>query len=140
MRRCFLLVTNDGIFSTFHIGYHSKDASNEPKPLKAEEPEPGLQTRYVRTEMAGHVKVRRLATSRSGACEVAQAWVWNRALEDAEILELWVQTKDRYDVAAIPRSVERMARASSTTVASPSKVENVDPSVPLRCPGRWTTH
>ena len=92
------MVKNDGTFSQFWIGYASADTLGMPKPVDALESESSSQPTLVRTEMAADVNIRRLVTSSRGAGQVAQAWIWSRDLEDDEIAELWVITKERYEV------------------------------------------
>ena len=93
---CLLIITNDGTYSRFWIGYNSKDLKGAPQAARAQEPDAARPVTYVRTEMAADVKIRRLVTSTKGAGLLAQAWVWPRDLEENEIHELWVETKNRY--------------------------------------------
>ena len=93
---CLLIITNDGTYSRFWIGYNSNDAKGVPQPARAQEPDSSRPATYVRTEMANNVKIRRLVTTTKGAGLLAQAWIWPRDLEEEEIYELWVETKNRY--------------------------------------------
>ena len=93
---CLLVVTNDGSYSRFYIGYASNDTKGSPLPCKALVGEPGRPPSDVHTVMDVDVEIRRLVTTTKGAGLLSQAWVWARDLEPHEIHELWVETKGRY--------------------------------------------
>ena len=93
---CLVIITNDGAFSKFYIGYSSKDRKGMPQAAKAAEAVPGHDPSKVRTEVDANVQIRRLVTTSKGAGLLAQAWIWPRDLEPEEIEELWVETKARY--------------------------------------------
>ena len=95
-RWCLLVVTNDGSFSNYRIGYSSRDLTGAPSTARNADPESGEVVTNVRTEFASTVQIRRLVTTTRGAGLIAQAWIWPRDLEEEEIMELWVATKDRY--------------------------------------------
>ena len=102
-RWCLLVVTNDGSFSNFRIGYSSRDLTGAPSTARNADPESGELVTNVRTEFASTVQIRRLVTTTRGAGIIAQAWIWPRDLEEEEIMELWVATKDRYlDKESVP--------------------------------------
>ena len=94
-----VVVTNDGRFSKFYVGFSSDDETGVPEPAKAEEPTPGRPVCDVKTEMAGDVAMRKLYTTGKGAGLLAQAWIWPRDLQPDEVRELWMQTKSRYPIA-----------------------------------------
>lgn len=94
-----LVVTNNGLFSKFYIGFSSIDDSGQPTPARAQEPEPGRDPSDVRTEFNADVRIKRLKTTGKGAGLLAQAWIWPRDLEPDEVRELWIETKKRYPVA-----------------------------------------
>jgi len=94
-----LVVTNDGQYSKFYIGFSSVDDSGAPTPARSQEPEPNRNPADVRTEFSADVRIRRLDTTGKGAGWLAQAWIWPRDLTPDEVRELWMETKKRYPVA-----------------------------------------
>ena len=52
-----VIVTNDGEFSKFYIGYSSKDTKGLPQPAKAQDASPGRSPSHVKTEMEAGVLV-----------------------------------------------------------------------------------
>jgi hypothetical protein len=61
---CLLVVTNDGMFSRFYIGYASNDTRGSPLPCRALVAEPGRQPSDVYAVMDANVQIRRLVTTR----------------------------------------------------------------------------
>lgn len=94
-----LVVTNDGTYSKFYMGFPSTDDSGHPVPCRAQEPDPGRDPGEVKTEFTDEVQIRRLVTAGKGAGWLAQAWIWPRDLQPDEVRELWLETKKRYPVA-----------------------------------------
>lgn len=113
---CLLVVTNDGTYSTFYIGYATDDRSGAPRPCKSLEQEPGKSAHAVQTVMGADVELRRLVTTSKGAGHLAQAWIWASALAAHEIEELWTETKERY-----PLRTEAPAAPSSKEWTAPPK-------------------
>ena len=91
-----LIITNDGCYSKFYIGFSSDDDSGQPTPARAQEPDPSRSPADVRTEFDADVRIRRLNTVGKGAGLMAQSWFWPRDLEPDEVRELWMETKKRY--------------------------------------------
>ena len=118
-----VVVTNDGAFSKFYVGFSSDDETGLPEPAKAEEPTPGRPVCDVKTEVGGHVAIRKLYTTGKGAGLLAQAWIWPRDLQQDEVRELWMQTKGRYPVAK--RGVSSLA---ALPFAIPGGVYRVPPN------------
>ena len=93
------VVTCDGNFSRFYLGFSSTDESGLPEAARAEDPIPGRAITDIRTEISGEAAIRRLNTAGQGAGWLAQAWIWPRDLQPDEVRELWMNTKSRYPVA-----------------------------------------
>ena len=97
--------------------------------MRAEEPESGEFATCVRTELAADVQIRRLVTSTRGAGAIAQAWVWARDLEEDEIMELWVATKDRYLDRRTPVEVREAATLDAPSKAADLPWDTPDPII-----------
>ena len=91
-----VVVSNDGAFSKFYIGYSSDDESGQPDPARALELMPGRAVSDIKTEMDPEAQFRKINTTGRGAGWVSQAWIWPRDLSSEEVRELWMFTKDRY--------------------------------------------
>ena len=70
-----IVVSNDGAFSKFYVGYSSDDESGLPEPARALEPMPGRAVTEVKTEMSCEAQFKKLSTAGKGAGWVAQAWI-----------------------------------------------------------------
>ena len=126
-----LVVTNDGTYSKFYIGFSSVDDSGQPTPARAQEPNPKANSPAdVRTEFDANIQIFRLKTDGKGAGLLAQSWIWPRDLTSEEVRELWMETKKRYPIAKrglphlgldrVRRTAHRLDRQEGGESARPS--------------------
>ena len=73
-----MVVTNDGAYSKFYIGYSSEDESGQPEAARALELMPGRAVSEVKSEMSVDTQFRKLSTTGRGAGWVSQSWIWPR--------------------------------------------------------------
>ena len=116
-----LVVTNDGTYSKFYIGFSSVDDSGQPTPARAQEPNPKANSPAdVRTEFDANIQIFRLKTDGKGAGLLAQSWIWPRDLTSEEVRELWMETKKRYPIAK--RGLPHLGLGSGMAYRAPPSI------------------